>query len=73
MSKNKHPILRSILYKWLQFTYSFLVAPFYLFFCSDNAGSLSKVVTTEEEIDKEKENSAANIYSGIDVRHRTFS
>ena len=48
---------------WLHFT----------FFCSDNAGSLSKVLTTEEEIHKEKENSAANIYSGIDVKHRTFS
>ena len=49
------------------------VSPVAMFFCSDNAGSLSKVITTEEEIDKEKENSAANIYSGIDVKHRTFS
>ena len=48
---------------WLHFT----------FFCSDNAGSLSKVLTTEEEIHKEKENSAANIYSGINVKQRTFS
>ena len=48
---------------WLHFT----------FFCSDNAVSQSKVLTTEGKIHREKENSAANIYSGIDVKHRTFS
>ena len=51
-----------MLYKWLQFTYTASWWLHFTFFCSDNAGYLSKVLTTEEEIHKEKENYAANIY-----------